>query len=190
MFCTIHTEIWIYKQLKMPNADLAYLWAFQAKYATSHGLHDSVAWHTPIPHCLQTSRQPSCQEWLSEKDEMNLIWSTWKFYAWNFICLTFSSRKRRYSLPKVPSGKADIWERSNVDRRILGRSLEAKYQNKDSCKWLWIIKNIETCCTKSVLDFIHVSLRLVWENSQLNRVFRLKKMFLLLFTGYQLTLNA
>lgn len=49
--------------------------------------------------------------------------------------LTFSSRKRRYSLPREPSGRADIWERSRVAKRILGRSLKAyehHYNDEDA----------------------------------------------------------
>lgn len=71
--------------------------------------------------------------WKRWDDNKMLIWPICKCYMTVcsfFIRLTFSSKKRRYSLPNVPSGKADIWVRSNVDRRILGRSLETKFEHE------------------------------------------------------------
>lgn len=42
--------------------------------------------------------------------------------------LTLSSRKRRYSLPKVPSGMEAISVRSSVESLIRGRSLQRSSQ--------------------------------------------------------------
>lgn len=44
---------------------------------------------------------------------------------------TLSSRKRRYSLPKEPSGRDAILVRASVESRILGLSLQKPVSHKD-----------------------------------------------------------